>query len=166
MSPTSKSLWAGFAVLALVVPTGLAAQRLWAPRALAPEAGRPDELLGVRLGMTASALRDAVALAQGAGRWETALGDDGLVRMDWTPQATPDSRSEARRATFELHEGVLVAVRAYVTAASPVAATPLIVSAGSVRRYENLGPEGARITLIARNCPNHRAEVATLLASD
>ena len=161
VSPTSKALWGGLAAVALVVPTGLAAQRL-----LVGQNVRADEIFGVRLGMTPTGLRGAVARELGPGVWDTTLAEAGLVRMDWTPQATPDPRRAVQRATFELHEGVLVAVRARVAGATFGSAAPLTISAGAVRHHESLGREGARIRLIARNCPNHQAEVASLLAGN
>lgn len=152
-----QSLWVAAAALGLVLPAGLAAKRMLVSE---PSA---DAHAGVRLGMTARQVRERFEPARAGGSWETSMGEEGLVIMDWTPPATtPGSSAAEGEARFELHEGLLVAVRA--TVSNPEMPTqPLIVSAGAVRRHQSLEPEGARITLLARSCPVHRAEVAALL---
>jgi hypothetical protein len=126
---------------------------------------RPMVLHGVRLGMTAGAVR--ARLDTGArGVWR-AHGGDGLA-LEWIPD--PSDRAAPgpgvpRHLRFELHDGLVVAVRAKLDAAHPLAAgAPFVETSGSVLERA-AGPDGlVTLTLVARDCPTHADEVRALRA--
>ena len=131
--------------------------------ALAAHAGcdepDPQQLLGVRLGMSAPQVRNAFAHA---GSWESRTGEDGLLHLHWTPTQAADP---VRSAHFELHDGLLVAVRLQVAQRDLVPGGDRVELPELVRIIEAQG-EVHDLVLIARNCPVHAAEVERLLASD
>ncbi len=150
----SSRLWAGVALAALALPASVAA---WS---LLPSSEDTSAALGVRLGMTLSQVRDRF---EHPGGWSTAVGDDGLVLLHWSPEGP----SELREVSFEFHEGLLVALRGKVSGAfrdpSLNGSDPLTVDVAVVRQVTE-NQDGSRdLLLIARSCPSHRAEVATLL---
>ncbi len=118
----------------------------------------PQRFLGVRLGMSASQVRDNFARP---GSWEVETSPDGLLHMGWTPI---DAADGVQSAHFELHEGLLVAVRASLADPSLVVGDPHIELPELVRVLDPGAGDTADFTLIARNCPLHAAEVTALLA--
>ena len=170
MSPTTRSkLWVGAAALALVVPAGLALARM-----VAGPSTDPSAWAGVRLGMSTQQVRERY---DAPGTWSTETLPDGtLVLAHARSEADTEPRSEAgegaegpvspaKSVRFEFHEGLLVAVRARVPARSASAGDRLEIVPEAVRR-EATTPEGdLQITIIARNCPVHRAEVEELLST-
>ena len=85
---------------------------------------------------------------QPQGRWSTTTEHDLLV-LGWTGD---DPRVNTAR--FELHEGLLVAVRAELADASDAK----VVAPDVVRVVRD-----GTLTMIARGCPLHADEVARLL---
>jgi hypothetical protein len=113
---------------------------------------------GVRLGMTASQVRERFE-QPALGAWQslptTGAGD---VVLAWHAAKGP------AEATFELHNGMLVAVRAAVDAADIDAKRPKVeASRAVVRMHEDEG-DHVRVTLLARDCPTHHAEAERIAA--
>lgn len=152
--PRASRWWIGTATLALVVPAVWALQS----RVFGLAEARRD-FHGVWLGMTTHQVRERYALP---GSWSTATQPDGLVVLQWLPAA---EESDVTSARFEVHQGLLVAVRAELAAGAPRHLPPLEVASDLVQTSE-IRPDGTTyVRLIARNCPLHAAEVAPLLAS-
>ena len=118
---------------------------IWALVHLRSTSGDQTEFLGARLGMSAQQVRSSF---QPRGTWATTTEGDLLV-LEWTGE-DPGVKS----ARFELHEGLLVAVRAELSDASDTK-----VIAGDVVREVR----GGALTMIARGCPVHADEVARLI---
>lgn len=88
------------------------------------------------------------------GTWNTET-HDGLTVLTWA--ASPTAAPAAR---FEFHNGMLVAVRAELAATDPLTKSePVSVSAAAVASRT-----ASTYTLIAKDCPVHRAEVESILA--
>jgi len=123
----------------------------WIAPALADP--RPS-VLGVRLGMTADEIRRRVD-ETGPGEWSSRV-----TNGDWVlTHAAPTSD-----ATFEIHEGQLVAVRVDASGAADLATTPRVeVTPGSILVRERDG-DRVRITLLSRSCPTHHDEAERLVA--
>lgn len=129
-----------FAALALAFPV------VWALAHLAGGATTDDtELLGARLGMSARQIRSSF---QPEGSWSSSTEGELLV-LEWSGE---DSRVKSAR--FELHEGLLVAIRADLADVSD----DRVVAPDVVRDVRD-----GHLTLIARGCPAHVDEVARLL---
>jgi hypothetical protein len=114
---------------------------------------RPS-VLGVRLGMTADEVRARVDEA-GPSEWSSSV-----VGGDWVLE----SHRGPRQATFEIHEGQLVAIRVEGPTSSDLPTDPdYEETPGSVlvRRTEG---DTTRITLLSRACPTHRDEAERLVA--
>jgi hypothetical protein len=126
-------------------------------RTALPASTPPPTVRGVRLGMTAEQVRSR--FEQGApASWRTEVSgsDVALVRG---PGGSLD-----REARFELHSGMLVAVRLDLPAAAPEAqGAPLETTPGSVIARDAASGGRVRFRLIARDCPVHAAEVAAIL---
>lgn len=155
MKPEAQhsKLWVAAAALALVVPAS------WALVRASVRSGDPTAALGLRLGMTAADVR---ARFTHEGSWETSVGDDGVVRLDFAASSPDANVTEAR---FEVHDGMLVAVRATLRDPSSDAGSAREIAPEAVRT-RTLTEEGTlRIVLIARNCPAHAREVAQILAA-
>ena len=70
-----------------------------------------------------------------------------------------------RDTRFEIHDGMLVAIRLDVPEDRPEArGDRLETTAASVLVRERAEPGRARVSLLARDCPTHAAEVARILA--
>ena len=107
--------------------------------------GNQTEFLGVRLGMGARQIRSSF---QPAGDWETSMDGDLLI-LEWN-----GSDPRVRSARFELHEGLLVAIRAELIDADDAQS----IAPDVVRNVR-----GGTLTMIARGCPVHADEVARLM---
>lgn len=122
---------------------------------IAPVGEAPPEIRGVPFGATAPEVRERFA-APGEGRWRAF--DDGDVHvLEWRGQGRD-------RYRFELHAGLLVAVRATVPDTDPWAAGDRLdaTAATVVTRAPEEG--GVAVTILSRDCPAHAAEVKRLLA--
>ncbi len=111
---------------------------------------------GVRLGMTAAQIRRTFL----PGTWETSVNDDGTILMDWTPQSGDSSVNSVR---FEVHQGLLVAIRADLRPDHPQADDPSDVTEDVLKHTAPTDHNSVQVLWIARNCPIHRQEVASLL---
>ena len=116
---------------------------------------------GARLGMSARDVRDRFEPAA-PGRWQT-VNDAGEMTMTWAANGEPATVAGAR---FEFHAGMLVAVRARIDAHDSLGSGPdFDVSPGAVLQRAPAGPGMIAVTILARDCPTHAAEVTALLAS-
>jgi hypothetical protein len=121
---------------------------------------RVGEFRGARLGMTAEHLRRTF---DAGGLWRAAPHDAGDLRLEWVPAAGA-AEGGARHVTFELHEGLLVAIRAELDPSAPEASCrSLDVSDAAVRARGPIADGGVLVRVIARNCPTHAAEVGAIL---
>ena len=145
------------AVLAIVV-VALAAGVLLARSLAAPSGPDLGAFHGARLGMTASTVRLRF-VEPSLGAWQsmpaTGAGD---VVLAWTAAKGPGE------ATFEFHNGMLVAVRALLEKGDPEAARPPVEVSNAVARTREDAPGGAKITILARECPTHHAEAERIAA--
>lgn len=147
--------WAGAAVVSLAA--------LWALGGLlmsflAPSSEVPS-LRGVRLGMTAEQVRARFDGGAPASYRTEITGLD--VRLTRAPGGSLD-----REASFEIHEGMLVAVRLDLPDSAPEAAGPTLeLTPMSVLARTPGGPGRVQIRLLSRTCPTHATEVAELVPS-
>lgn len=132
---------------------GLALPRSW----LASLQSAP--VRGVRLGMT---MEDARASFEdgAAGDWSTPPGCYAPA-LEWSRAAI--GATQTRWARFELHQGLVVAIRVLSDAPPPptrhVEVTPAVVS------ETRAGADGSTsTTVLARGCEMHAAEVRQLMA--
>jgi len=155
---SSHRRWYGAAAIALVVPAG------WALVRLGAQIQQPDGVFayrGARLGLTAAQLRDAY---DAEGDWGLRTDEDGSLVLSFTPEEPVDANAP-RSATFEFHEGLLVAMRFRMPASAPLASgDPLVVAPDAVLHREPLGSDEVQVDVIARNCPTHAEELSRLLA--
>lgn len=146
----------GAAVLALVLPTGWALTR-YLVGTLSRDV--PAAFHGVRLGMSAADVRSRFdvrgtfeARPEGPTGWALSFrANDGVAPIP--------------EATFEFHEGLLVALRAKVRSEGLSGLSPgLTATAGTVRRIAPSDSGLFEVILLARTCPDHAAEVQRLLS--
>ena len=114
----------------------------------------PDPILGVRLGMTPTQVRERFGTAvRGTFRSE-AMGED--LALVWTPDE-PDA--SVRSARHEFHVGQLVAMRLVMDPSAPAARGPAMeLTEVSILTRER-ADEGVEVTWLARSCPTHADEV-------
>lgn len=151
-------MWTVAAGIALALPASWAAIELLRTRDDA------DTFFGVRLGMTSRQIREAWTPD---GEWSTELLPDGVVALDWS---AADAAAPIAHVRFEVHQGVLVALRADVRAATmddEVDAAIATRVTPEVLRQRSDAAEGdlLRFVLIARSCPVHVEEVEERLGS-
>jgi len=113
---------------------------------------RPS-VLGVRLGMTADDVRQRVD-EQGPSEWSSSIVDG-----DWVLE----SRRGPRRATFEIHEGQLVAIRIEGPASSDLPSTPAYEETPGSVLVRRVDGDTTRITLLSRACPTHHDEAESFV---
>jgi hypothetical protein len=124
----------------------------------------PD-VYGVRLGMTASDVRDRFTGAGGNFKADVAA-DDYSIR--WTVGADTTVRAkngEPNPLDVELafHMGSLVAIIAHVPSDAAIAKGPTYaLTKGSVMKRESSGA-ATTITVLARDCPTHKAQAEKLV---
>jgi hypothetical protein len=151
---TKRAKLVAGALFALALVTGVV---------LARTSSRPDRgdlglFHGVRLGMTASAVRERFeAPALGSWRSLPATGAGDVV-LAWAAAKGPAT------ATFELHNGMLVAVRATVEATDAESKRPGMDSSRAIVRAHALDGGVIQLTLLARDCPTHHDEAERLAA--
>ena len=113
----------------------------------------PEPILGVRLGMTPTQVRDRFDPA-GPGTFRSEAMDEDFALV-WEPEAD----SAVRGARHEFHLGQLVAMRLTVSEDAPEASGAAILTTDlSVLTRESVA-EGVAITWLARSCPTHADEV-------
>jgi hypothetical protein len=114
---------------------------------------------GVRLGMTASAVRERFE-EPALGAWQSTPQTTGAgdVVLAWAAAKGPAA------ARFELHNGMLVAVRAVVDVGDPDAKRPPAEASRAVVRTREDEEGHVRVTILARDCPTHHAEAERLAA--
>ena len=116
-----------------------------------------DAFPNVRLGMAARDVRERFQPGTD-GSWQTALGIGDDTVLEWTAK---DVMAPVKNARFEFHNGMLVAIRAHLTAAATkesVSSTPKTVT------MRGPGEGGTSVTVLARDCPTHRDEADALVA--
>ncbi len=143
------------ALFAVMIALGVVIARM-ATRGDGPDLGA---FHGARLGMTASAVRERFE-EPSVGAWHslpaTGAGD---VVLEWRAARGPST------ATFELHNGMLVAVRAVVGPEDAEAKRPPVeVSRAVARTREDSAPGAVTVTVLARDCPTHHAEAERISA--
>lgn len=116
--------------------------------------GARTDWAGVRLGMTASDVRDRFQPG-GEGTWTHAMEPEPVLRWIASSPAAP-----IRRASFELHLGMLVAFT--LVGGDLATGRPLETTRGSVAARRK-GPEGPEVRVLSRDCETHRAEVQKLV---
>ena len=160
MKLSGKQLY-GAAVFALVLPTSWAFYR-WVSSLLSSDV--PSAFHGTRLGMSVADVRSRFD-AREAGVFHARPDVASACSIEWTQ--TPTERpTGVRSATFEFHEGLLVAVRAVVDRSDALThQTGLTVTSGTVRRVSSRPDAAFDVLLLSRACPAHAAEVRSLLRS-
>lgn len=151
----SGKQWYGAAAIALILPTGWAFYR-WVSSLLSLDV--PSAFHGAKLGMSVADVRARFdvggsfhARPDGASGWA----------LDWT---ATDASGSVRSATFEFHEGLLVAVRAVATESDAIAdRAGMTTTAGIVRRVNRRSDRLFDVLILSRGCPAHAAEVSRVL---
>ena len=110
---------------------------------------------GVRLGMSANDVRERFRPG-GEGTWTHALEPEPVLR--WVASAPSAS---IRRASFELHLGMLVAFT--LVGGELTRGKPLETTRGSIAA-RRAGSDGPEVRVLSRDCETHRAEVQKLLS--
>jgi hypothetical protein len=151
---------------ALVGASGWSVASMLLGRGLSATDGRDAASLhGARLGQVAGQLRSAFA-PPGAGSFRAAPGQagNGDLALAWEPSPGGDTAIVPRDVRFELHAGLLVAIRAILPARNPHASgAPLQVRHASVVARIKNPDRTVSLTILARDCPTHAAEVRALL---
>ncbi|CAN5267331.1 hypothetical protein BH09MYX1_BH09MYX1_49560 [soil metagenome] len=126
----------------------------------------PD-VYGLRLGMTASDVRDRFWGTGGSFKADVAADD---YAIHWTPGASTEAKDPSGKSTafepnptamtFEFHMGTLVAVRGQVPAGASIAHGAEYVTTKSAVLHRAAVPGGGNVSidLLARDCPTHKAE--------
>lgn len=123
----------------------------------------PSERLGPIRGLVLG-LGPAQSRAQlevsGEGSYRTIAHPEDLI-LEWTPR---DGSEGVRRAQMEFHTGQLVALTLEVPPSSPEARGPAIeIAPHSVLERQRNADGSFRVRWLARGCPTHLDEVASIL---
>lgn len=103
--------------------------------------------------MTAPEIRSVMNAHHGT--WETSTNDEGTLMLDWTPSA----EGSVRFARFEVHQGLLVAMRWTLNDLSDQSS----MLSEDVLRHVRHDPDGAvNLQIFARSCPLHQHEINRL----
>jgi len=158
MAISRAGAWTIAVVVCIVLPAAWVAGRI----VLSAADDGPIVLEGARLGMTPAELRRAFVLGpSGTFRSEPAAQD---FSVEWLP-APGTARPRLTHARFEFHGGLLVAVRIRGRADDDALAGPGVAQTpGSVIARRTHG-DVTDVTMLARDCPTHAAEVASILSS-
>jgi hypothetical protein len=151
-STSVRSHWlrrSAFAIVVMVATFTLVVGVMVSALTLERSAGSWNER-GVKLGMSEGEIVRAFADGRG-GEWKRVVACRG-VALEWTRRA---GGVPSRWARFEMHEGVLVAMRVH----SDDKATGVVAETGwgavrAARPYQG----GMATTVIARGCATHAAE--------
>lgn len=132
---------------------------------LACRADTIPDVYGVRLGMTASDVRDRFTATGGTFKADVAA-DDYSIR--WTPGSDATLRAKGGDANplsvdFAFHMGSLVAIDARVPADATVAKGPTYVVSKSSVMKRTADAEGVAIDVFARDCPTHKARAEAIV---
>lgn len=104
--------------------------------------------------MTAPEIRAAMSVRGGA--WETSTNAEGTLLLDWSRE---DEASKVRSVRFEVHQGLLVAMRWTL---DDLADQSSLLSE-DVLRHVGHDPDGAlMLQIFARSCPLHQHEINKL----
>jgi hypothetical protein len=156
-SERSMSLRRGGVVFAAVLLLGLIVGGVVIAKERSSTRGF-GEVDGVRLGMTVRDLR--ARFGAGAGRWDSEVGDDIVLR--WTP--TPDAHGGPLAAQFEFHMGILMAIRADLPPGDLAAKGAPFELSDAIVVVRDPTPAGAvHVTVVARSCPIHAKEADRLV---
>jgi hypothetical protein len=120
----------------------------------------PREYLDVRLGLVPRDVRSRVTIP---GTWESRT-EGALTVLD----VRRNDRGSPESASFEFHNGMLVAVRARLTARDALVANGPVLkqSSTAVWRIEEESTAGMhQLRWIARDCPAHAEEVKKILGA-
>ena len=110
----------------------------------------PEGLPNVKLGMSPRDVRERFTPG-GEGKWQTRLGQDDDTILDWNASS---AAATLDHASFEFHNGMLVALRATLRSSAPHAIE-------ATKRTVSLR-DGVHLTLLARDCPTHHEEAESL----
>lgn len=151
----SGKQWYGAAVIALVIPTGWAFYR-WMSSLMSSDV--PSAFHGTRLGMSVADVRSHL---EPRGTFSARPNGESGWALDWQSAGA----GSLHRATFEFHEGLLVAVRAEVDRGDLLArVVGTTVTPGIVRRVSRRADGAFDVLILARTCPEHASEVRRLLS--
>lgn len=141
----------------VLVPAFLALAALVAT-IVVPSGPEVPSIRGVRLGMSAEQVRERFeGGAPASWRTEIAGADLALIRA---PGGSFD-----RESRFELHNGMLVAIRLDLRDDLPESSGERIaITPGSVTARSTLEPGRVALTVLARDCPTHAEEVSRILS--
>lgn len=117
----------------------------------------PHDWAGVRLGMSVTDVRDRFQPG-GPGAWTSAQEPEPVLRWVATDAGAP-----IRRAQFEVHKGMLVALTLGGSAFQTGPRLELTRASVAARREAADGPE---VRVISRECETHRAEVGRVLSGN
>jgi hypothetical protein len=121
-------------------------------------AGQRD-FYGVRLGQSANDTRDRFQ-PNAPGTWTLTQEPEPVFR--WAAQSKD---AAVRTATFEFHDGMLVAARYDLAHATEAASgPPLEVLPATLIARDPQPDDRVQLTVISRTCPQHQDEVKRLLA--
>ena len=157
------------AAVSVVVVVGLLGATGWAVvSTLSLGAAEAPSFYGARLGQSASDLRrQLVPPVPGTFRAAADAPANGDLALEWFPDAgpIPSAASTApRRARFEIHSGLVVAIRATLPPASPLSDGPrLSTTPVSVLSRRENPDHSVSFSILARDCPTHAEEVRALL---
>lgn len=157
-SPRASSRSSWLLPVLLLVPALIALAAVISTVVSSFSAPEPISMRGVRLGMTAAQIRERFDRGTAAA-WRTEVSgpDLALIRA---PAGELD-----RETRFEIHAGMLVAIRMDVRDDLPEAAgAPLVTTPASVVSRSRPEPGRTRIAVLARDCPTHADEVSALLS--
>jgi hypothetical protein len=152
---------------ALVGASGWSVASMLVGDAFPGGSGPAASLHGARLGQTVGQLRAAFT-PPGGGSFRAAPGQAGTgdLALDWAPSPGGDVDTAPRDVRFEVHAGLLVAIRAILPARNEHAEGPALQvrdASVAVRRKNN--EQTVSFTLLARDCPAHADEVRALLGA-
>lgn len=152
--PRSRSWLIPLLSMLLVLSSLLALGTLLISWRSSPE---PPSIRGVRLGMTADQIRARFDRGTSAA-WRTEVSGTDLTLIR-APAGDLD-----RETRFEIHDGMLVAIRLDVPDDRPEASgEPLATTPASLTARTRSEPGRTQISVLARDCPTHAQEVARIL---
>lgn len=151
----SGKQWYGAAMIALVLPTGWAFVR-WVSSLLSVDV--PSAFHGTKLGMSVSDVRTRF---DRPGSFHARPDGETGWAIEWN---AADAAAGVRTATFEFHEGLLVAVRAVVEETDAIVShAGTTTTPGTVRRVRRRADRAFDVLILSRGCPAHADEVTRVL---
>lgn len=157
------------AAVSIVVVVGLLGATGWAVvSTLSIGAAEAPTFYGARLGQSASDLRrKLVPPVRGTFRAAADAPANGDLALEWLPDPASGlsfASTAPRRARFEIHSGLVVAIRATLPPSSPLAEGPRLSTTpvSVLSRTEN-PDHSVSLSILARDCPTHAEEVRALL---